>query len=135
MNKKSIYTFLLFALINLLASCWIYPDYKDYEQVDNTYFFDDYETMKSVIIPMINTSFKDWHWNGDEFDKKYDKYFGNISANEQDYQTLVTKKYKYAVRNQKSLSAVINNGPKAQSIGESYWITTKDNKAVVFYQN
>ncbi len=132
MIKKILYTFLLVCVIFLLNSCWIYPDYKDYEEVNNTYYFDDYETMKSVIIPMINTSFKDWHWNGDEFDKKYDKYFGNIAANEEAYQTLLKKKSKYAVRNDKSLKADING--VNQSISECYWITTKDNKGVVFYQ-
>ena len=134
MNKKSISLLLLFTAI-LLNSCWIYPDYKDYEVIKDVYFFKDYETMKSVIIPKINTSFKDWHWDDDEFDKKYDKYFGNIAANEDDYNVLVAKKYKYAVRNPKSLSAVINENTKPQSISECYWITTSKNKGVVFYQN
>ena len=70
--------------------------------------------------------------NRHEFDKKYDKYFGNIAANEEAYQTLLKKKSKYAVRNDKSLRADING--VNQSISECYWITTKDNKGVVFYQ-
>ena len=119
----------------LLGSCWIYPDYKDYEVVDNTYYFGDYETMKSVIIPMINASFKDWHWDGDEFDVKYNKYFGNIAANEEDYKNLTKKKVKYAVRNPKSVTARINNEPKERSISECYWISTAENKGVVFFQN
>lgn len=133
MIKKISFAALLFVLVFLLSSCWIYPDYKDYEEENNTFFFDDYETMKSVIIPMINTSFKDWHWNGDEFDKKYDKYFGNIAANEEDYQALLKKKCKYAVKNPKSLSQKING--TNQNIKECYWITTQKNKGVVFYQN
>ncbi len=134
MRKKILYTFLLFAVFLLFDSCWIYPEYKDYEVIDSTYYFEDYETMKSVIIPKINTSFKDWHWNGEEFDKKYDKYFGNIDANTEDYSLLEKSKYNYSVRNLTRASNLKTKQEKSIN-GEFYWISTKDKKGVIFYQN
>ena len=69
MNRKIFLALLVFTSI-FLSSCWIYPDYKSYEIIDGIYFFEDYETMKSIIIPKINTSFSAWHWSSEEFDKK-----------------------------------------------------------------
>lgn len=132
MNKK---IFLLLIVISLLfTSCWIYPDYKDYEIIDKVYYFDDYETMKSVIIPNINKSFSAWHWSEEEFDKKYEKYMGNINPNEDDYKILVEKKYEYAVRN-RSKDYIAQPKQGAEIRAEYFWITTKDNEGVVFYQN
>ena len=34
---------ILFSSAFLFSSCWIYPDYKDYEIIDGIYFFEDYE--------------------------------------------------------------------------------------------
>ena len=134
MTKKILYT-LLFCISILFTSCWIYPDYKNYEVVDNTYYFEDYETMKAVIIPLINTSFKDWHWNGEEFDEKYQKYFGNINVNADDYKFLTESDYNYAVRHLTSLSEKIGGATSDVKISECYWISTEDNHGVVFYQN
>lgn len=139
MYKKNIFSLILFSSLMLLSSCWIYPDYKEYEIIDNIYFFDDYETMKSVIIPMINKSFTDWHWSSEEFDKKYEKYFGNMDANEEDIATLSESKYFYAVRNKKSTKGLKTNGAKTEGNpkdinSEYFWITTKNNEAVIFYQ-
>ena len=133
MNKKLL-SLILFCITILFSSCWIYPEYKDYEVVGSTYYFEDYETMKSVIIPKINTSFKDWHWNGEEFDKKFDKYFGNIDANEEDFSLLEESKYNYSVRNLTKASNIITKQDKTIN-GEFYWISTKDKNGVVFYQN
>lgn len=133
MYKKNIFSLILFSSLMLLSSCWIYPDYKEYEIIDNIYFFDDYETMKSVIIPMINKSFTDWHWSSEEFDKKYEKYFGNMDANEEDIATLSESKYFYAVRNKKSTANLETKEQKAIK-SEYFWITTKNNEAVIFYQ-
>ena len=91
--------------------------------------------MKSVIIPMINKSFTDWHWSSEEFDKKYEKYFGNIDANEEDIATLSTTEYQFAVRNKKSSSnSELETKEQKPIKSEYYWITTKNNEAVIFYQ-
>ena len=136
MNKKIISS-ILFLLTLLFTSCWIYPGYKDYEIIDDVYFFRDYETMKSIIIPEINKSFSAWHWSGKEFDSKWNKYFGNVDANTEDYQKLQNLGYSYAVRHQSSLSIQISgsNGRSQQSVGECYWFTTDENQSVLFYQN
>ena len=134
MNKNIIYILIICAGI-MFSSCWIDPENKNYEVVEGVYFFEDYETMKSVLIPMINSSFTSWHWNNKEFDQKYQKYLGNIEPNHDDYESLIQKGSSYAVRNPKSLKAVINNSSKTQDIKECYWITTNQNESVIFYQN
>ena len=134
MYKKIIPLIILFSSAFLFSSCWIYPDYKDYEIIDGIYFFEDYETMKSVIIPMINKSFSAWHWNGDEFDSKYQKYNGNIAKNQDDLSVLSNSKYNFAVRN-KLLASNLETSAGKPIRSEFYWITTKNDKAVVFYQN
>lgn len=141
MFKKINALFILIFSAFILDSCWIYPDYKDYKIIDGIYYFEDYETMKSVIIPMINNSFSAWHWNDDEFDTKYDKYFGNIEPNSDDKLFFSESSYNYSVRTRSTYSSakpmeITNDGTLAvKSIsGEYYWITT-DNGAVIFYQN
>ncbi len=135
---KIIFTFLLLFPL-LFTSCWIYPDYKNYKLKDGVYYFEDYETMKSVIIPEINKSFQIWHWNSEEFDEKYEKYFGNIDANEDDYAELTSRHYSYAVRNRasvnKSSSTAVQTKKGSRISGDYFWITTDNKKSVVFYQN
>jgi len=141
MYKKNIPVILLFFSAFLFSSCWIYPDYKDYEIKDGVYYFEDYETMKSVIIPMINKSFSAWHWSSKEFDKKYDKYFGNVEANSDDVLLFSDSSYKYSVRTSSTKAAAKpmerdNDGKLSEKTisGEYYWITSSDG-AVIFYQN
>lgn len=141
MFKKINALFILIFSAFILDSCWIYPDYKDYKIIDGIYYFEDYETMKSVIIPMINKSFSAWHWNDDEFDTKYDKYFGNIEPNSDDQVFFTESSYNYSVRTKStsSLGKPMEKGSdgtlSAKSIsGEYYWITTSYG-AVIFYQN
>ncbi len=132
MNKKIIS--LLFIILPLFCTgCWIYPDYKDYEVINEVYFFEDYETMKAVIIPEINKSFTDWHWNESEFDTKYQKYFNNINANTEDYAVLNDSRYNYSVRHKTSTSNLQTLQGK-NITSEYFWISTRDNKGVVFYQ-
>ena len=133
MNKKNFLPIIFLSL--LFTSCWIYPDYKEYEIIDGVYFFDDYETMKAVIIPMINKSFTAWHWNGKEFDEKYDKYFGNVEVNEEDLSTLSSSDFNYAVRNERTSKNKIQPIKSINIANEYFWITTKEDGAVVFYQN
>ena len=134
MNKKIFLPLIIFISL-FFTSCWIYPDYKEYEIIDGVYFFEDYETMKSVIIPMINKSFSAWHWNGSEFDEKYDKYFGNVEVNEADLSTLSNSDYNYAVRNERTTKNTIQTINSLNINNEYFWITTKNDGAVVFYQN
>jgi len=133
MNKKKLSLFLI--IISLIfTSCWIYPDYKDYKVIDDIYFFEDYETMKAVIIPEINSAFTNWHWSESEFDKKYQKYFNNINVNTDDYSTLISNGYNYSVRHKSATSNLQTLQGKTIS-SEYFWISTKDNEAVIFYQN
>lgn len=140
--SKKLRSFLIILLTLFAASCWIYPDYKDYKLEEDVYYFDDYETMKSVIIPLINKSFSTWHWSEEEFDKKYNMYFGNIEANENDNVTLSKTSYKYVVRTRATNSKVkpkekdSKGTLKDKSIsGEYFWITEKQKGSVIFYQN
>ncbi len=141
MYKKNFPVIILLFSVFLISSCWIYPDYKEYEIVDGVYYFEDYETMKSVIIPMINESFSTWHWSSDEFDKKYDKYFGNIEPDSDDVVLFSDSPYKYSVRTRSTSSSAKpmerdkEGNISAKTIsGEYYWITTSDG-AVIFYQS
>ena len=140
MNKKIILLCsFLFPLF--LTSCWIYPGYKEYKLIDNIYYFEDYETMKSVIIPLINKSFTAWHWSEEEFDKKYQKYFGNVEVYDNDNTRLSGSKYQYMVRTNSTRSGFPprekNNTGELQNLpisGEYYWIISRQG-SVVFYQN
>lgn len=140
MNRKIIILCSLFLPL-LFASCWIYPGYKEYKLIDNIYYFEDYETMKSVIIPLINKSFTAWHWSEEEFDKKYQKYFGNVEIYEKDNIKLSGSQYQYMVRTSSTRSGfppqeknsegkITNKGIS----GEYYWIISRQG-SVVFYQN
>ncbi len=140
MNRKIIILCSLFLPL-FLTSCWIYPGYKEYKLIDNIYYFEDYETMKSVIIPLINKSFTAWHWSEEEFDKKYQKYFGNVEIYEKDNTRLSGIQYQYMVRTSSTRSSfppqeknsegkITNKGIS----GEYYWIISRQG-SVVFYQN
>ena len=132
MNRKIFLALLVFTSI-FLSSCWIYPDYKSYEIIDGIYFFEDYETMKSIIIPKINTSFSAWHWSSEEFDKKYEQYADNIGPNEEDMSVMAGTDYSYAVRHKSSTANLqTKEGKTIQS--EYFWISSKDDGSVIFYQ-
>ena len=118
----------------LINSCWISPDYKEYEEIEGIYFFYDYETMKSVILPKINKSFSAWHWNSDDFDKKYEQYRNNIQKNSEDLEVLNQTEYIYAVRNKKSAKEVSTSDGRTIT-SEFFWITSKSDDSVVFFQN
>ncbi len=132
--KKLLFLLPLFFLLFLLNSCWISPNTKDYELIDGIYYFYDYETMKSVIIPKINSSFSDWHWNGEAFDQKYKEYLGNMAYNEDDKKYLKDSDFYYAVRNAKSGNKVQTKQGRTIN-GEFYWITEKNGDSVIFFQN
>lgn len=124
----------LIPLLFFFSACDIFKEYDDYEQIDDTYYFPDFETMAAVIVPKINKSFKDWHYNKREFEKKYDKYLNNIDKNPECYEYLQHSRYNYAVKNNKS-----NNTVKTKENflikDEYYWITEDNGDAVVFFMN
>ncbi len=133
--KKILY-FTLILSISLLSfsSCWISPEYKDYEEENGVYFFHDYDTMKSVIIPKINSSFSAWHWNNETFDEKYKQYKGNISKNYTDLSNMNQTDYTFAVRNQQSKSKIKTKSGQI-IVSEYFWITSKYDDPVIFFQN
>ena len=133
---KKTYCFILMLLISIfsLTSCWISPNYKDYEEIDGILFFYDYETMKSVILPKINKSFSAWHWNNEDFDNKYEKYRNNISKNSEDLEILNQTEFSYSVRNKKSAKELKTTEGRTIT-SEFFWITSKDDDSVIFFQN
>ena len=132
--KKSLFLISVTLFLLILTSCWISPNTKDYEIIDGIYYFYDYETMKSVIVPKINSSFTDWHWNSEMFDQKYKEYLGNMNPNGDDKQYLKDSDYYYAVRNEKSGNKIQTKQGRTIT-GEYFWITEKYSDAVIFYQN
>ncbi len=134
MKKTLYFTFLLVISLLPFSSCWISPEYKDYEEDDGIYLFHDYETMKSVIVPKINTSFSAWHWSSEVFDEKYQQYQGNISRNLSDLTKMNGSDYTFAVRNKNSKSKIkTKDGQTITS--EYFWITAKYEAPVIFFQN
>lgn len=134
MKKIFLITFLLLLSLLFFSGCWISPDYKEYEEIEGILYFYDYETMKSVTIPKINKSFSSWHWDSSEFDKKYNQYNKNINKNSEDLSVLNSSDYSYAVRNKKSAKKVVTSDGKTVT-GEFFWITSKYEDSVIFFQN
>ena len=134
MYKKILLASIILFSAFLFSSCWIYPDAKDYKIDGDVYYFKDYNTMKAIIIPEINKSFTSWHWSSQEFDEKYDKYFGNIDINTKDYAALTKSEFNYTVRNANSSSQITTKDNKLIT-SEYFWITTIDKGSVIFFQN
>ena len=133
--KKTISLFAILTAAFSLNSCWIAPVYQDYETVENSCYFKDYETMKAVTVSKINKSFTDWHWSTKEFDKKLEKYKDNIEPNSEDLTYLQTNDFAWCVRNDTSSSKVTLKDGKTKISSEYYWITNKAGESVVFYKN
>ena len=132
--KKTISLFAILTAAITLNSCWIAPVYQDYETVGKTSYFKDYETMKAVTVANINKSFTDWHWSTKEFDKKMQKYKGNVYNNQDalDYMAEHSE-YIWAVKNDSSLKDEKNENTIVRS--EYFWITSVSGESVVFYKN
>ena len=127
-------------LLIFLSGCNFVPEQGIYEQIGDTYYFEDYTTMKNIIIPEINTAFKDWHWYSKKFDTKYDYYMNNIEPNPDNIDKLAATNYNYAVKTGTSSKKVAlkkqkETDPEKTIGGKYFWITTKDNQAVVFFMN
>ncbi len=132
--KKTISLFAILVAAVSLNSCWIAPVYQDYETIGKTSYFKDYETMKAVTVANINKSFTDWHWSTKEFDKKMQKYKGNVYNNQDalDYMAEHSE-YIWAVKNDSSLKDEKNENTIVRS--EYFWITSASGESVVFYKN
>ena len=149
--KKAVSLFAILISALSLNSCWIAPVYQDYETVEKSCYFKDYETMRAVTVAKINKSFTDWHWSTKEFDEKMNFYYGNIEPNADDLEYLRNNGYEWAVRNDSSGGRVSlknkdsNNAESSSSSttntsnktinSEYYWITNADGESVVFYKN
>ena len=132
--KKTISLFAILTAAVTLNSCWIAPVYQDYETVGKACYFKDYETMRAVTVAKINKSFTDWHWSTKEFDKKMQKYKGNVYNNQDalDYMAEHSE-YIWAVKNDSSLKDEKNENTIVRS--EYFWITSVSGESVVFYKN
>jgi len=124
------------SLIFIFTSCWIQPQSEDYELIDDTYYFYDYDAMKSVTVPLINDTFTDWHYGKSKFDKRYKEYYGNIDANETNLTEIQENGYSYAVKINTSSSTISLNDARETVIKNKYiWITNKDGIGTVFFKN
>lgn len=135
MIRNAIGKILITASCFLTTSCWIYPEYKEYTSVGNSTYFENYETMRSVAVPKINSTFSAWHWSNDEFDKKYKKYLNNIEPNQDDLEYMNENNYSFCFKVVPSNQKVLLKDNKKSIAKECFWITEKSGKSVVFYQN
>lgn len=129
---------LLLLIPFIFLGCWIAPKVGDYEKDDNVWYCDNYDTMKSLIIPEINKTFKDWHWSDTEFDKKYDQYLNNIPVSSEYITHLQDKGYEYLFMTGKSKDTIqcYNFEGKRVYINGYYFIIIRDNgDAVTFFEN
>ena len=140
MEKKSVLITLCFLFSVSLTSCSFFKEIGNYEKLNDTYYFEDYETMKNVIIPEINTAFSNWYWSSAKFDDRFNKYLNNIEPNTDNADFLKDSLYSYAVKVNTSGKTVHLKKQKETDMdktisGKYFWITTKENEAVVFFQN
>ncbi|MCR4579333.1 MAG: hypothetical protein K5681_03195 [Treponema sp.] len=120
----------------LLTSCWIQPQSENYELLDDTYYFYDYDAMKSVTVPLINDTFTDWHYGKSKFDKRYKEYYGNIDANEDNLSVIEENGFSYAVKINTSSKTVSLNDSRNTVIQNKYiWITNSQGVGTVFFKN
>ena len=129
--KKS-YLLLLSISLFYFNSCWIAPVYQEYETVDKTCYFKDYETMRAVTVPKINKSFTEWHWSTKEFDTKFLKYLDNIEPNTEDLEYLENNGYSWSVRDD-TVKALMKDNKSVSR--EYYWITNESGVSVIFFKN
>lgn len=134
--KKLFAVSLLFSLF-LFSSCWIQPLSEDYILIDDTYYFSDYESMRAFTIPKINETFTDWHYGKAKFDQRYKSYLGNIEANEDNYNVMLSYGYAYAVKYGTSSStiSIVKNEKKTYIKDKYFWITNKNGVGTVFFKN
>lgn len=135
--KKLIKVISILFISLFLTSCYFkITTEDDYKIIDNSYYlFDDMETLKIIIIPMINKTFTDWHWYDEKFDEKYDLYYGNINPNENSKRYMEEEDYSYCVFLGKG-SAVTNEQVPHHISGSFFQITERETGiSTVFFKN
>lgn len=122
----------------LFISCWIEPKIDNYEKKNNVCYCENYETLRSLIVPEINKTFKDWHWSNDVFNEKYNRYLHNIPVSN-DWITHLKKKgyeFLYLTGTTENKIQCYNYDNKRKYIKGSYYIVIRNNgDAVCFYEN
>lgn len=146
MNKKILMIF-SFLLSLLFASCWIDPQLKGVEQVGDTYYFEDFDTMNFTIRPILNKTFPDWHWNKSVFEEKYNMYLNNIKP-EDNYSDFFENKKNYDFKVIKGKSTPPNSssynkreviicknvdGEKVYVNGDYFLIVRKNGDCTIFF--
>ncbi len=131
--------FLLIILTSLFSfsACWIHEIPEDYELIDDIYYFDSYDSMVSVIVPMMNKTFTTWHYNKTKFKERYNYHKNNIEKNEEAYEYLQNSEYQYAVKyaiSNRTISVVLENSQNYDIVKYYYWITEKDGDSVIFFE-
>ena len=127
--------FLLFPL--LFVSCWIEPKIGNYEQGKEFCYCDNYDTLRSLIIPEINKTFVDWHWSNDEFDTKYNKYLKNIPVSAEYFTHLKNKGFEFVYLTGTTSETIqcYNYAGNRAYIKGKYFIIIRDNgDAVTFFE-
>ena len=87
--------------------------------------------MRAFTIPKINETFTDWHYGKAKFDQRYKSYIGNIEANEDNYNVILSYGYAYAVKYGTSSStiSIVKNEKKrpktAFFLEKVWWIRKK----------
>ena len=120
----------------LFISCWIDPNYSDFEHTDNEWLFQDYRTMRAYITPEINKTFTAWHWSNSKFDEKYQQYLNNTDFDSEAYSKLHSD-YTYYVKRGYSNETVTyyNDSHVAKKIKRTYFlIISSDQNCVVFFE-
>lgn len=129
---------LLLLIPFLFVSCWIEPKIDKYEKKDNVCYCENYETLRTLVVPEINSTFKDWHWSPEAFDEKYNKYLHNIPISKDWISHLKKKGYEYLYLSGSSTEKIqcYNYQNKRKYIDGKYFIIIRNNgDAVTFYEN
>lgn len=135
--KKFFNTILILFFSLQLFSCYFkITTEEDYKVIDEKYYlFNDMETLKIIIIPLINKSFTDWYYYSDKFDEKYDKYYDNIEPDSNSKKYMEEEGYSYCVYIGKG-SAVTKEKVPHHISGTFYQITEREtNISTVFFKN
>jgi hypothetical protein len=96
------------------------------EQAENNYDLETAARFRHGEIPRLEKELA-------ELNSMSEKRILSDTVNEEDIATLSESKYFYAVRNKKSTANLETKEQKAIK-SEYFWITTKNNEAVIFYQ-
>ena len=121
----------------LFISCWIEPKVNDYEHNDNEWYFDDYDTMRTVMTAEINKTYKDWHWSTDVFDQKYSNYKHNTDLITELYEKLTASDYDYYVKYDSSYGNIpyYDDGKKKYIKNDYFLFIEDDGDTLVFFQD